>query len=729
MWERLGPRRYTLLLLLLPLAPLFFVVFGGHTIGPWDDVRAVTLGEGQVRHGWDILMVDACLQFAPWRKLVLESWASGQVPFLNPYALFGQPLLANSQSGALYPLHIVLGLARVPLGVALVLLAWFHLAWAGLGARKWAMVLGASEAGGLIAGALFALSAFLVIWTPLASVPTTCAWIPWALAYTTQLARGEGGRSAAGRLALCLGMMVLAGHLQFVAFGLMAVVVTAVYWLAATRRLVSALPLAAATALGVAIALPHLGPTLAFSSQSHRRGAATSDGFQSYQASAIQPYELGGVVAIQWLGSPREGVSVPSFPVPLPGSWVQYAKPGGHPAESALTIGPLALALLAGWRRGKTGVRGAGGALACVGALGLLIALGTPFNALLYFGLPGWSSTGSPGRAAVLFVLAAAVGAGLAWREPLDEKSRRVQAGVAIVAVLFAILSLSVLQAPENWIPVGPTVASLRALALTQAMGVALIATALAVGAVLGRQWRLPMALAAVMVPSWGVLVSSPVGIPTASPWPELVAPNRRVAFVTPSWPLPLPPRRAPGAPNITTLFRIRSVTAYDSLLSREEVAHFAALTGQASPFPPTNGNMLMITSPAARLDDLGATDVVEPSGSARTLPRDPAMTEVLAVDTGGYTVQGVAGMPLKLPYWRREGMVATQNGKSLTLTGETTITSLPLEESGPVRISYAPPGFGLQLAIGLASLVVSAGIATLRSGAARNNSAAETIE
>ena len=729
MWERLGPHRHTLLLILLPLAPLFMVVVGGHAIGPWDDVRAVVLGEGRVRHGWDILMVDACLQFAPWRKLVLESWAGGQVPFLNPYALFGQPLLANSQSGALYPPHILLGVLRVPLAVALTLLAWFHLAWAGLGARKWAMVLGASEAGGLVAGALFSLSAFLVIWTPLASVPTTCAWIPWALAFTTQLARGEGGRAAVGRLALCLGMMILAGHLQFVAFGFMAVALTAVYWLAATRRIKAALPLAVATALGFAMALPHLGPALEFSSQSHRRGAATTVGFHSYQSSAIQPYELGGLAAIQMLGSPREGVETRGFPVPVPGSWVQYAKPGGHPAESALTIGPLAFALLAGWRRGKTGVSGSGGALACVGALGLLVALGTPFNALLYYGVPGWSSTGSPGRAAVLFVMAAAVGAGLAWRENPDAKTSRIQALAAIGSVLLAIATLSVLRAPTSWVPVGPTVASLQALALVQAMFVAMVAAALAAGAVLAVKWRLPMALAAVAVTSFGVLLTSPVGIPTTSPWPELAEPNRRVAFITPSWPLPLPPAQAPGAPNIATLFRIRSATAYDSLLSGAEVAHFAALTEQSSPFPPTNGNMLMITSPEARLDHLGATDVVQPDGVVRPLPSDPAMTKVLAVDTGGYTVQGVAGEPLAVPYWRRPGMVATQNGKPVTLTGETTITSSPLAESGPVRISYAPPGFGLQLAIGLAALLVSAGIATLRSGAERNNSAAETIE
>ena len=62
------------------------------------------------------------------------------------------------------------------------------------------------------------------------------------------------------------------------------------------------------------------------------------------------------------------------------------------------------------------------------------------------------------------------------------------------------------------------------------------------------------------------------------------------------------------------------------------------------SKLPPTNGNMLMITSPEARLDHLGATDVVQPDGVVRPLPSDPAMTKVLAVDTGGYTVQGVAG-------------------------------------------------------------------------------------
>ena len=46
-------------------------------------------------------------------------------------------------------------------------------------------------------------------------------------------------------------------------------------------------------------------------------------------------------------------------------------------------------------------------ALAAVVAL--LMALGTPLNALLYFGLPGFAQSGSPGRVLVIWTLCAAV--------------------------------------------------------------------------------------------------------------------------------------------------------------------------------------------------------------------------------------------------------------------------------------------------------------------------------
>src|SRR5207247_4109141 len=45
---------------------------------------------------------------------------------------------------------------------------------------------------------------------------------------------------------------------------------------------------------------------------------------------------------------------------------------------------------------------------AVIAVLSLLLALGTPLNWLLYFGIPGYSQSGSPARVLVLFCFAGA---------------------------------------------------------------------------------------------------------------------------------------------------------------------------------------------------------------------------------------------------------------------------------------------------------------------------------
>src|SRR5207248_686343 len=64
----------------------------------------------------------------------------------------------------------------------------------------------------------------------------------------------------------------------------------------------------------------------------------------------------------------------------------------------------LAVTGLLAWRRRPRETLPA----AAVATLALLFALGTPLNALLYFGIPGFSQSGSPARILVLFCFAGA---------------------------------------------------------------------------------------------------------------------------------------------------------------------------------------------------------------------------------------------------------------------------------------------------------------------------------
>ncbi|NJN98126.1 MAG: hypothetical protein HC875_30600 [Anaerolineales bacterium] len=63
-------------------------------------------------------------QYFPLRAFAAQSWVQGQLPLWNPYLFGGQPALADIQSGALYPPHILESLI---------------LGWNGLGFPLWAL--------------------------------------------------------------------------------------------------------------------------------------------------------------------------------------------------------------------------------------------------------------------------------------------------------------------------------------------------------------------------------------------------------------------------------------------------------------------------------------------------------------------------------------------------------------------------------------------------------------
>ncbi|MER3496446.1 MAG: hypothetical protein C4320_06470, partial [Armatimonadota bacterium] len=360
----------------------------GHAIGPVDAIRAmVDPAAPRPEAPWNVLQADSLLQFRVWRGLVFEGWGQGILPTWNPYSLLGTPLLANSQSGALYPPHIVVGVLHIPLDRAIALLAWFHLALAGVGTYRLCRASGTDRTSAFLGGSGFMFSAFLIAWVPLASVPSTVGWIPWLLLFV-QLRRFVP-------LALVTGMMILAGHLQFAVYGLIA---AGIFALASGGwRMLPAI------GVGLLLAAAHLLPVYKFSQSSHRRGVVTAEGAEAYARSAIQPWQLGILGAPAANGLPQ--VAAPVEGIQVGGYWPSVVKVGDNFAEGAIGLSPVAFALLAvvPWRdRRVWGVAG-------VATVGLLLALPTALPRLLYTTLPGWSATGSPGRAAVLFVMGGSV--------------------------------------------------------------------------------------------------------------------------------------------------------------------------------------------------------------------------------------------------------------------------------------------------------------------------------
>ncbi|MDM8520234.1 hypothetical protein QUF64_09310 [Anaerolineales bacterium HSG6] len=81
-----------LLMLLLALLPLLFF---------WRLITPNPADRMQITNG------DFTEQYFPLRAFSAQAWVRGQIPLWNPYLYGGQPALADIQSGALYPPHVL----------------------------------------------------------------------------------------------------------------------------------------------------------------------------------------------------------------------------------------------------------------------------------------------------------------------------------------------------------------------------------------------------------------------------------------------------------------------------------------------------------------------------------------------------------------------------------------------------------------------------------------------
>jgi len=659
--KSLAKRWGILLLALLPLLPLWKCIFRGEAIGPWDHLaRQLPNATAPIpSSAWDILQADGILQFYVWRDLVFQSWRAGEVPVINPYAMAGTPLLANSQSGALYPLHVLVSFLNLPTHVSMILLVWVHLAIAAIGVRYFTLRLGAEESMATLAGGAVVLSHFFVAWSGLPSVISTCAYIPW-LFYALTPPRDENAPQGRNRsllvFAIATALMLLAGHLQFAAYGLMGAVLYALAQVVVSRSPAALLTLAIGGLMGGAIAIPQVGPVLDYGKLSHRKNIPSEEGYSAFIKSAIQPYEWAGLAHPYLLGDAQTNLDAKLGETPVGSYWPQYTKLGANHAEGAVFFAPILLAGLFFLRsRSKQIIP-----LAVVGVLGLLIATGSELNRAMYFALPNWSSTGSIGRASILVLLAlvpiGAVGLQTLLDRQSDEKPIQ-QIQFAVIAIPFAVLGLGlnlvqlaksqstfIPNLPPEWFPT--LVGEGSAMGRIPALMIAFLG-AIAVGVAImrpkeGARVLLVSGLAIAMLGTGTVLRTAPFQDLTVKDFPS--DPNSRTVFVNDDWNMFATPTNL-MPPNLASLSKIQDVAGYDSLIDRNFVARLQEITG-TNPSPATNGNMMFVKLPVIR-DELKkwgvgtmVTREAPPSMSMKSLPEGPYMI----INLGGTLVDSASG-------------------------------------------------------------------------------------
>jgi len=570
---------------------------------------------------WNPLMWDGMAQFGVWRLYTAKMWREGWLPLWNPHQGMGYPLYANSQSAIFYPPNALFAWFDAK---AFGWLAVLHLWWAAMG--TWLLLrrqMAVCFTSALVGAVVFAFSLWMVAWQYLPTLPATASWVPWVALTASAWVRQPGVRTATWWGAT-MGFCLLAGHLQIAFYALAAGGLLVV--VSALRRDVSsnfrvqkgvvAASLLMAFALAVALSAPQVLPAVELSRYSHRRAPATAEGYSAYVGSAMPFAHLITLFLPDFFGHP----SVPRADAPdVSTYWGR-----GNYAEFACFVGIPALLLAAigiGVRR--SGARWYALALAL---LAMLLALGTPLNTLLYFGVPGFSSTGSPARVLVLWAFGVALLAAIGTERLINEGSplRHWLLAVGTLAALFIASLLSARAVAQDMLGTEAFVDIVRAQLPVLLQGITL--AAIGVGVLLAGQRRSWNALL-----SGGVLLLCVVGSlamagvdynPTASSekvYPDTALIERarvltegggRIFAVQSGWSL----YRAPEAilpPNLATVFGLYDLQIYDSLMPLHAKRWLDALNGRDSA-PVENGNMALgWRAPVERLAAVGVKVVL----------------------------------------------------------------------------------------------------------------------
>ncbi len=193
----------------------------------------------------------------PMEKVIHDTWASGHLPLWNPWISGGRPLFPNPNSGAAYPVRILLSVFSFPF--AMRLYPPLHWTAAGLGVLALLRALGIGRRGAWLGAATYAFSGVSISQVFYPHIQPGYALLPWIV--WAVVARRRLGAWGTLLLALFFGVDFLAGDVftSGIAFG------AGVLWIVTEMEPASrgreALALTGATVLGAMLALPQIVAT------------------------------------------------------------------------------------------------------------------------------------------------------------------------------------------------------------------------------------------------------------------------------------------------------------------------------------------------------------------------------------------------------------------------------------------------------------------------------------
>lgn len=352
-------------------------------------------------------MLGPIFEYYSWRYYARERIRVGEIPLWNPYEMSGNVLLANSQSAVLYPPNLLL--YALPLWVGINLVTALHMFLSGLFLFLLLRELGLSRPAAMTGALVWMFCGLQIAWT---EFQTPTAVLCWLSALLWSWERGQN-RNAPLFAALAGGgftaLALLAGHLHFAFYVFLAYFLFALFrrwpgpgWLPKATISPGAL------ALGVLLSMATILPVLEMGRMNYRQ---SKPDYASAISLRLPPENLFTLFQPNLFGNPRDYLEYDNEGVPKDGhnyrgkfEFVEYACYVG--------VGALSLSLLGLFsvrRRSKTDKGPAGaGAFGLIGAVGLLLALGTPLCAVFFYLAPGYRQFNATGRALCLFCFALA---------------------------------------------------------------------------------------------------------------------------------------------------------------------------------------------------------------------------------------------------------------------------------------------------------------------------------
>jgi hypothetical protein len=256
----------------------------------------------------------------PARSVYAQALREGRIPLWTPDALAGYPLLAEGQTGAYYPLNLLL-YRLLPLPKALNYSVLSALWLAGAGTFAYARLLGLRHWPAFLAGCVFMLGGFVPGHLNHLNMLAAVAWLPlllWAVERGTR----SGGWRRWGVAAAVFGLQGLAGHPQVsLLSALLALAQAAAGPLAGGARFSWRRQAGQTAACGLALlaggvlAMVQWAPTLELTRLSQRSHGLDSEFFTSFSLHPLQwvsmlwpfvrgnPYPLTSLETIGYAGA------------------------------------------------------------------------------------------------------------------------------------------------------------------------------------------------------------------------------------------------------------------------------------------------------------------------------------------------------------------------------------------------------------------------------------------